>query len=62
MSTTFPKNNSHITALPDVTPEEIALLRQIKISVSKGHDVEIKKAPDGRLKVLEVSKKNIAIG
>ena len=48
--------------VPDVTLDDLILFRQIKKSVQEGHDVEIRKAPDGRLKVLEVSKKNIAVG
>ena len=48
--------------VPDVTPDDITLLRRIKKSVSEGHDIEIKKTPNGKLKVLEVSKKNIAVG
>lgn len=47
---------------PDVTPDDITLLRRILRSVREGHDVEIKQAPNGKLKVLEVSKKNISVG
>lgn len=61
MSNTSTRNTS-TTTLPDVTPDDITLLRRIKKSVNAGHDVEIKKAPDGKLKVLEVSKKYIAVG
>lgn len=62
MSNTFRQTMLKATAVPDVTPEEIILLRQIKRSVYEGHDIEIRKAPEGKLKVLEVSKKNISIG
>ena len=41
----------------DVTQEDITLLRRIKKSVYAGHDIEIRKSPDGTLKVLEVSKR-----
>jgi len=62
MSSISTRNTVTATTLPDVTPDDITLLRRIKKSVNDGHDVEIKKAPDGKLKVLEVSKKYISVG
>ncbi len=47
---------------PDVTKEDIDLMRHIKKRVFEGHDVEIRKASNGKMKVLEISKKNISIG
>jgi len=47
--------------LPEVTEDEITLMRRIKRIVNEGHDVEVRKASDGSMKALEVSKRNIAI-
>lgn len=41
----------------EVTAEDILMLRQIKKSIIEGHDIEIRKASDGTLKVLQVKKK-----
>lgn len=57
MSTPFSQTTSKASAVSDITPEEITLLRRIKKSVYAGHDIEIRKSPDGTLKVLEVSKR-----
>lgn len=57
MSTPFSQTTPKASAVSDITPEEITLLRRIKKSVYEGHDIEIRKSPDGTLKVLEVSKR-----
>ncbi|MGN1369101.1 MAG: hypothetical protein ACI4WX_09550 [Aristaeellaceae bacterium] len=57
MSTPFIRTAPKTTDVSDVTQEEITLLRRIKKSVYAGHDIEIRKSPDGTLKVLEVSKR-----
>ena len=46
----------------NLTEEDILLLKCIKRTILKGNDVEIRAAPGGRMKILEVQKRNIAIG
>ena len=43
----------------DITPQEIEIWKKIKQSIGNGHNIEVRKTPDGHLKVLEVQKKNI---
>ena len=46
-------------ATSDISIQEVEIWRRIKHSLESGHDIEIKRLPDGRLKVLEIQKKNI---
>lgn len=57
MSNPFNRTAPMTITVTDVTQEDITLLRRIKKSVYAGHDIEIRKSPDGTLKVLEVSKR-----
>jgi len=46
----------------EADPDDIKLVKHIRRIVEDGHDIEIRKAPDGSLKVLEVRKKYVSIG
>lgn len=54
--------NTATPKYPSMTPYEVNLWHLIKKSTDAGHDVEVKKAPDGSLKVLTVKKVIISAG
>jgi len=45
----------------ELTNEDVAFIRTIRECVKNGHDVEVRGAPDGSMKLLEIKRKNIAV-